>query len=361
MPQALIFTGNPGPGTAIAAAAAALGMAASGERTLLLTLRPPVGLSALLEAEIGPLPTNLAPNLDVFAPEPAAELTKLWARQSAQIPPALSRIAADELPLLPGVSALFGLLALLELRSKYARIVIDAGSDEALLLALSLPDAGRWLIRLLLGLDRGPGQSRPSTLNSLLPSGLLPTELIEGAQQARVQLEQIRAELTNPAAACACYVLRPDRPGLAEARLALPALQLHGLAVAAITIGPLHPNEDLPEELAALWPTRPWVPFPAPTAAGIAGLIALAPALSPCDPLETPTASIRDQYQGSPALVIDLPGLPKGALGLTLSGDELIIRIGSYRRHLLLPNSLRGTTAIRATREGDLLIIRRRE
>jgi hypothetical protein len=48
-------------------------------------------------------------------------------------------------------------------------------------------------------------------------------------------------------------------------------------------------------------------------------------------------------------------------LGLTLSGDELIVRIGPYRRHILLPDGLRGTQSIRATREGDLLIIRRRE
>ena len=43
----------------------------------------------------------------------------------------------------------------------------------------------------------------------------------------------------------------------------------------------------------------------------------------------------------------------------TLSGDELIIRIGAYRRHILLPEALRGG-AIKATREGEYLIVRRR-
>ena len=44
---------------------------------------------------------------------------------------------------------------------------------------------------------------------------------------------------------------------------------------------------------------------------------------------------------------------------LTLSGDELIIRIGGYRRHILLPEALRGG-AIKATREGEHLIVRQR-
>ena len=62
-----------------------------------------------------------------------------------------------------------------------------------------------------------------------------------------------------------------------------------------------------------------------------------------------------------PALAIRLPGLPRGALRLTLSGDELILRVGPYRRHLLLPQQLRGITSIKATREGDRVIIRMKE
>lgn len=361
MPQTLIFTGNPGPGITIAATAAALGMAASGQRTLLLTLGSSAGLGALLGVELSAHPTTVASNLDVLVPDPATELADVWSKSTAQLPAGLARMAADELPLLPGFGALFGLLRLVGLRNTYERIVIDAGPHDALLLALGLPDSARWLIRLLLGLDRGPGQSRTSVSNGLLPSDFLPNGFVNGTQDVRVQIERTRADLIAPSSACACYVLRPDAVGLAEARLALPAIQLHGLAVPTVAVGPLRPSEDIPEETATLWPTRPWIPFPAPTSAGIPGLISLSPALASCDPLDAPPTPVLDRHQGAPAIAADLPGLPKGALGLTLSGDELIVRIGPYRRHILLPDGLRGTTAIRATREGDLLIIRRRE
>jgi arsenite/tail-anchored protein-transporting ATPase len=68
---------------------------------------------------------------------------------------------------------------------------------------------------------------------------------------------------------------------------------------------------------------------------------------------------IAEAWQGAPAIAIELPGLPKNALQLTLSGDELIVRIGAYRRHILLPEGLRGG-AIKATREGEYLIVRKR-
>jgi hypothetical protein len=59
-------------------------------------------------------------------------------------------------------------------------------------------------------------------------------------------------------------------------------------------------------------------------------------------------------------VAIDLPGLRRESLGLTVSGDELIVRAGPYRRHILMPEGLRGGTSIRAARQGDTLIIRPR-
>ncbi|GAB4120869.1 MAG: ArsA-related P-loop ATPase [Roseiflexaceae bacterium] len=360
MPQTIIFSGSPGSGISIAAAAAALGLATH-QKTLLLSLGSAAGLSALLGSELGPQPTHVINGLDVLVPDPSAELAAAWESLRDKLPNQSARLAADELPLLPGSPALFGLLRLPELRKQYQRVVVDAGPAEALLLALGLPDTFRWLVRLLLGLDRGPGQNRNSVLNALLPSGFLPPDFVNGFQDTRVTLEQARTQLISPEVACACFVLRPDSAAVAEARLAVPAIQMHGLAVASLAIGPLDQSGNIPDSAAALWPTRPWIAFPQPSIESLAGLAGIAPALTSCDPEDPIDAPIRDQHNGAPALVVDLPGLPKGALGLTLSSDELIIRLGPYRRHILLPPALRGSSGIRATREGDLLIIRRRE
>jgi hypothetical protein len=168
--------------------------------------------------------------------------------------------------------------------------------------------------------------------------------------------------------------MRPDRPALQEARLAIPALQLHGLAVPALAIGPLLPKDLEKTSLAGVvaehhaiyqaasqtWPTRSLGQFDLHDhGAGLAvlGQIGARLALGEISMVDSP---IVEEWEGIPALAIELPGLPNNALQLTLSSDELIVRIGAYRRHILLPDALRGATNIKATREGERLIIRRR-
>lgn len=372
MPTMTIVTGAGGAGVAIAAAALALNSAAE-RHTLLLSLGPAPGLAALSGVVLGPEPVAAIPQLELLALDPGAALASVWEHARTQLPLQFTPLSADELPLVPGMGALFGLVRLRELGPRYQHIVVDAGSHDTLLQALMLPDGMRWLTRLLLGLDRGAGQSNASIGRAILPSGFLPGEAVNGAQEARIEAERLRATLIDPNTTTACFVLRPDAVGLAEARLALPALQLYGLAVAELAAGPLLPatedsrfgillqqQEIYLSEAQKLWPSRPFVRFEAPAAPGLAGLERIAPQFAAAGPRAPVAGPISEVSQGQPALVIELPGLPNGALGLTLSGDELIIRIGHYRRHVLLPDGMRGTTSIKATREGETLVVRRR-
>jgi arsenite/tail-anchored protein-transporting ATPase len=371
MASILLFTGSAGPSSATAAAATALHAAGQGRKTLLFSLASATSLSALLGITVGVVPTAVAPQLDALALDAPAALAGAWEQGRARLPSPLGQIAGDELPLPPGLELLFGLLRLHELAARYDLVALDAGPHDLLLRALALPDGLRWMVRQLFGLDRGPGRSSASVARAALPTSFIPADALASIQDIRVQAERLRALLHAPDAS-AHYILRPDRQALEEARLAIPALQLHGLAVQALIAGPMLPSglETTPlatladqqaaiqSEATAIWPNRPlarldlYADEPGLAALGTLGAqiaIGAPPAVVP----------ITETWQGAPAVAIELPGLPKNALQLTLSGDELIIRIGSYRRHILLPEALRGG-AIKATREGEYLIVRRR-
>jgi hypothetical protein len=238
---------------------------------------------------------------------------------------------------------------------------------------LALPDGLRWATRLLIGLDRGPGRSPASVGRAVVPTSFMPAETLDRIQEIRVAAERARDELLL-GGAVAQYVLRPDDAALAEARLAVPALQLHGLGVAALLAGPLLPGDSGPRlapllerqnallaDAIGCWPARPLLRFDLPSRRGLAGLREIGAQLAAGQGSATrgtPTA-IAEQHSGEPAIVVELPGMPKGALRITLSGDELILQVGPYRRHILLPDALRGSS-IKATREGERVIVRRR-
>lgn len=371
MTAILIFTGSAGPSIGAAAAATALHAASQGRKTLLFSLAPTMNLRVLLGSAIGTVPTPVAPHLDALALDGPVELAAAWEQGRARLPAPLSQIAGDELPLLPGLELLFGLIRLHELAPRYQLVALDAGSHDLLLRALALPDGLRWMVRHLFGLDRGPGRSSASVARAALPTSFIPSDALAGIQDIRVQAERLRRLLHAPGAA-ARYLLRPDRLALEEARLAIPALQLHGLAVQALIAGPMLPNglqgtplamlaeqqAAIHAEIAATWPSRPLARLELHAdQPGLAALGTLGAQLEAGAP--PAVVPIAETWQNVPAVAIELPGLPTNALQLTLSGDELIIRIGSYRRHILLPEALRGG-AIKATREGEYLIVRKR-
>jgi hypothetical protein len=297
----------------------------------------------------------------------------VWERSRDQAPGQLAHVAGDELPLPPGIELLFGLLRLRELAARYDLALVDAGPHDPLLRALALPDGLRWATRLLFGLDRGPGRSPTSVGRAVVPTTFMPAETLDRIQETRVAAERARDALLS-GGATARYVLRPDSAALEDARLAVPALQLHGLAVSALLAGPLLPDDTGPrlapllERQRALladavtnWPTRQLLRFDLPSGRGLDALREIGAQLAAGPGSTTLDASIpiAERYAGEPAIVVELPGMPKGALRIMLSGDELILQVGPYRRHILLPEGLRGSS-IKATREGERVIVRRR-
>jgi anion-transporting ArsA/GET3 family ATPase len=367
-----IVTGNSSGAIAPVAAAIALARADHGQRTLLFSFGPASSLAAVLQTSVGAEARETAPTELDRALDTRADFAALWEQHRAARPWQFAGNASDELPLLPGIDLLLGMLRLQEIAPRYAAAVVDAGPHEPLLRALSLPDSLRWGVRLLFGLERGPGRDPASVMRAVLPTSFMPTATRDGVQQARIDVEAARAALLDPQHTSTCFVLRPDEAALAEARLVVPALQLHGLRVARIVCGPLLPEDVADPRIqpiaehehaiysaAALdWATRPVQPLPLAQATGLDGL--RAPGMALQTELQATVPPIAFQHGGEPAVAIELPGLPRGAVQLTLSGDELIVQIGPYRRHVLLPDGLRGTPSIKATREGDVLIVKRR-
>jgi arsenite/tail-anchored protein-transporting ATPase len=375
--QTLIFTGSSGA-NALATATTAAAAAAVGARVLLMSVGPAHPVAALVGKAPIATPQPLGTGLDLWCLEPLEGLSTVW----EAIRPTGgggAAVVGDELPIIPGSDLFLAVTELQKIGSGYDLVCVDAGPPELLLRSLGAPDSFRWVVRVLIGLDRGPGRSSASVARAVIPTGLLPipSEWTGRIQDARAAFERLRDAMVAPTAAQVRYVLTPDRAGLAGARLNIPALQLFGLAVECLVSGPMLPRgtpglEALVEEQSAvineagtIWHGHAVYGLASTaTPDGVEQLAAMGARLYASDsPLPGPPPAPPISMRGppEPAIVLDLPGVPREVLGLTLSGDELIVRIGPYRRHLLLPEGLRGMTAIRAARQGEQLVISQRK
>lgn len=377
--RTLFFTGNGGNGIALAAAMTATTAAQQGQRTLLASAGPSHSLGALLGTSISDTPENVAPNLDVWALDIFKSMSTYLEKLRPRLTGILARISGEEIPTVPSLDLFIALEYLFQkIADQYELVVIDAGQHDALLRALAVPDGFRWLMRLIFGLDRGPGRNMETLNNALISANLLPFEWLGVVQNVRVQLELLRNNAVDTRHATTRYVLRPDTAALDEAYMAIPAIQMHGMAVDALVVGPLLPNpmsdtslqgvvaeqQDIVETATHTWSSLPILHLPLSQVRGIDALGTMGHSLYAGHRLDT-ISSVKvpieeGKNEEGPYLVLRLPGLQRGALSLTLSYDELVVRTGPYRRHILIPDWLRGTRNIRATRDGNEIIIRRR-
>jgi anion-transporting ArsA/GET3 family ATPase len=375
----IICTGNGGIGSALAASMTASAAAQAGRKTILASIGPSHSIGAVLGTLLTSEPQSLALNLDAWELDAANDLSAFMSEIRSRLFGNLAHLSGEELPLMLGIDFFLALERIRRARAAgYELAVIDAGQHDTLLRVLALPDSFRWFVRLMFGIDRGTGKNMQSVGRAMMPTSLLPFEWVSAIQDARVQFEQLRDEATAIDTTTVRYVLRPDRAALAEARLAVAALHLHGLAVDALLAGPLLPTDvadtrlqavteqeqAVLQEAAQLWQPRPTFSLPLGThptsAAQLAGVGQALYGEHRPDNMLTPVTPIMYSHTPDPLLAISLPGVPREALNLTMSGDELIVRVGPYRRHILLPEGLRGKNNIRASREGERLLVRLR-
>jgi arsenite/tail-anchored protein-transporting ATPase len=346
-----------------AALATACHAARRGKRVLLASSGPSHLIGTMLGQSLGPRPLELEPNLAAIEIGPVDELGAQW----DQIRPTfrsglaarLRDIGSDELPAFPGMDAVGALLVAERARKtgRFDLLILDGPAVTALISALTLPDALRWLTRLVFGLDRGPGRSRSSQEQSIVPAALIAPTATAPLQDLRVVLEEQRATLEAGTGTRVRFVATADELHYPHLRTALTALGVYGLAADEIIV-PAEPTQvDLAirhEFSAEASPIRPHLRIGAlPHSPGIADEWALRGAALYRDgdvATELPKAPHHDPRE----IRLAIPFLEPKELDVAVASEEVVLRLGQIRRHMLLPGLLEGGR-LRARVEGETL------
>jgi arsenite-transporting ATPase len=389
MPRIVLVSGKGGVGKTTVAAATGLATAKRGYRTLVISFDIAHSLSDAFDLERGlfdqnqGLPLRVTENLDLQEVDVQKDVERHWGdvyRYLATIftSAGLSGVAAEELAIIPGMEDVITLLYLNQYVSEntYDVLIVDCAPTGESLRFVSMPTTLEWYMRKIFGIERHVMRAaRP--IAKMLTDVPLPDESYFAAiQRLFKRLEGIDQILLDPETTTVRLVTNPEKMVVRETQRAYMYFNLYGMNTDQIIINRVFPEaagafSRLAErqrayaaEIAAYFQPVPVARLPLfeDEVIGTARLQDLGLLLygdadpSQCyisSPAYTFTKEGRD-YR----LEVAMPFVQKEEIDLTRQAEDLIIRVGSFKRHVPLPRTLANMKTAGAKMDHGRLVVR---
>lgn len=364
----IVHTGKGGVGKTSISAATALRCAEMGLRTIVISTDTAHSLADSLDVKIGPEPVLLADNLWAQEVDARYSMDKYWGRIQNYMLEVLSTrgvqdIVAEEVTILPGLEEGAHLLWI----NKYASegehdvLIVDAAPTAETLRLLSLPDTSRWWFQRVMSLVRGAGRILRPLSKPLIGADLPDAATLDSIDGLFNTLDQVRQLLSDPQYSSLRLVVNPERMVIKETQRTYTYLNLYGYAVDAVLVNRVIPPEVTDpffdawkaqqaanlDFIAEAFGTLPVLQAPLfdKEMGGFDSLRRLADALygdrNPAEMMTTGQSHrIESDGQEGYYLIVPLPFAEKGDLDLYRAADELTLRVGPYRRNIVLPYAL---------------------
>ncbi len=365
----IVHTGKGGVGKTSISAATALRCAEMGLRTIVISTDTAHSLADSLDIKVGPEPVQIRDNLWAQEVDARYSMERYWGRIQAYMLSVLntrqvSEIVAEEVTILPGLEEGAHLLWI----NKYAEdaefdvLIVDAAPTAETLRLLSLPDTSRWWFTRITSLMRGlSGKMLRPVRKALIGADLPDADTLDSIDGLFDTLDRVRDLLTDPQNSSLRLVVNPERMVIKETQRTYTYLNLYGYGVDAVLCNRVIPDEvtdpyfrawkdNQRENLAYI--SEAFGALPLLTAplfgqevGGLDALRRLADALyGERNPAEMfareQTHRIESDGNGGYWLTVPLPFAERGDLDLFRSADELTLRVGPYRRNIVLPYAL---------------------
>ncbi len=368
--RVLLFTGKGGVGKTSVSAATALRCADLGYRTIVLSTDPAHSLADSFDLAIGNEPTLLAPNLWGQEIDLLHQMDLHWGRVQEYISAVfvwrgMSDLVAEETSVLPGMEELASLMQITALAQsgQYDVVVVDCAPTGATLQLLAFPELARWYLDKIIPFQKAAVKMAGPMLKRMMEVPLPDEELFRSIEDLVLQLHRVSDLLSDPAVSSMRLVLNPEKMVVKEAQRALTYLSLYGYATDLVVCNRMIPTtvsdgyftnwkdiqakyHQFVEESFSPLPILD-VPWFDDEVVGMAMLRRMGDALYAA---QDPTAvfftghsqEVR-KINGAYQLRLPLPFVEKSDIRLTRStNDELIVRIGNWKRNIALPRILAG-------------------
>jgi arsenite-transporting ATPase len=392
----ILYTGKGGVGKTSIAAATALRTAELGYPTLVISTDAAHSLADCLDIELDHEPVKIADNLWAQEISVLHEMEENWVVIQKYIEEVfawggIEEILVDELMAYPGVDELFSLLEIKKHhdQDEFEIIVVDCAPTGETLRMLSFPDITRWWMERLFPLQRkATDVARPfmkainrfpitQDMKAVAGIPFPDKQLFNSVENFFQRLENLQKILSDPEKSSIRLVLNPEKMVIKEVQRTYTYLALFGFSCDAVVANRIYPEEihdayfDKWKEIQEKYGKEVEEAFyPLPILklplfdreiVGLEMLKQTADKLfADIDPAEVmfrgETQTVTKKGKGY-RMTIPLPMVEKEGVELSQMEHELIVKIGNYRRDIILPRVLVGMQAAGASFEEHRLVL----
>jgi arsenite-transporting ATPase len=372
--RVILYTGKGGVGKTTTAAATAVSAAGLGLRTLVMSTDPAHSLGDALGVQLGsggdPLAVPGAEGLVAQQTGPPQSLDASWRVVQSYLLSVLDAVGidavvAEEVTSLPGAEEI---TALLELRHQvdagaWDLVVVDCAPTAETLRLLALPEALAWHLRRLMPGPRALIRSLRPAAAAAAGVPIPEPEVIDVVRGWHRRLQEVQRLLAGEETSVR-LVLTPERVVIAESRRTWTSLSLYGYTVDGVVVNRVFPRAGHGDGWRAAWNAAQergleevresfhgipltLTPYLPGEPVGVAALASMAAAQQPGPPTKETLldraegAGLRIEREGDGfRLLLPLPLVGSGEVGLQRRGEDLLIVVGDHRRVLTLPAAL---------------------
>jgi len=365
-------------------AATALRCADLGYRTIVLSTDAAHSLADSFDLPLGPEPTLVTENLWGQEIDVLYQMEKYWGTVQEYLAALLTwrgmdELVAEETSVLPGMEELASLLQIVKLHDDgcYDVIIVDCAPTGSTLQLLSFPDMARWYLDRIFPVERKAMQLTRPLLKAVMDMPIPEDRVFDAIAELILELDRMHQLLANPHKSSMRLVLNPEKMVIKEAQRAFTYLSLYGYATDLVISNRLIPSQvadsyfvgwketqarysQMVEEAFSPLPILT-VPLFEQEVVGPQMLRRMAEAIyghrDPTEVFFVGQAHHVEKRDGFYQLHIRLPLAQKEAIQLSRFHDELVVRIGNWKRNLILPRALVPLDVQGARYEGDSLVV----
>jgi len=381
----LLFTGKGGVGKTTVAAATAVRAAAAGHRTLVMSTDPAHSLADSFDIPLTSQAQQIEARLWAEQIDAQERLESNWRDIQEFVVSFLNwagvdAVEAEELSVIPGLDEIFSLTDVKRHvdSGRFDLLVVDCAPTAETLRLLSLPEAMNWYIERIFPVERRVVKTIRPLLTRITSMPIADDRIFAAVERLHRNLDGVRQLLTNDRMSSVRLVVNPEKMVIAEAKRTYTYLSLFGYRVDAVVVNRIIPDE-VEDPYFGTWKDiqaehlqtvrESFEPLPILTARlfdrEMVGLSLLAAMGEEVYGDRDVTGVLhRDEPMrirkrgGSYVLSLRLPFTEKGELEVYRKADELFLRVGTYKRNLVLPQTLQRLEVKEANFVEDRLEIR---